>query len=279
MKWKMLIIFLMFGMLNLPTQFVHANGKLNTEMINIVKDFIQLNSVLKSPEKPFPTQSIQEYDFNKDGQKELIITFEVKENEQPSPSLFGAMVLKKGKEGWEKVWETKGQGVGLYFSGLADITGDGTKEYLFGRTMGASAGNILEIFQWNDHSLTKLAEVDHHKIDLLNANQKVSLAVWKRYMADAYFVDVLKWNGEKLVHDEKSYFKYYPVIEKFYSDKIIRMDAWFYWYCLADAQIKAKLFDEATKSIQKGILLAKELLMPDVVHDFNKLSERLEKQK
>ncbi|WP_180954182.1 hypothetical protein [Bacillus sp. M6-12] len=30
------------------------------------------------------------------------------------------------------------------------------------------------------------------------------------------------------------------------------MDAWFYWYSLADAQIKAKLFEEAEKSIERG---------------------------
>jgi hypothetical protein len=55
--------------------------------------------------------------------------------------------------------------VGLHFSGLADITGDGTKEYLFGRTIGASAGNELEIFKWKDNSL-KIADVPYHKIDL-----------------------------------------------------------------------------------------------------------------
>jgi hypothetical protein len=278
MKKKMLIIILTLGILNISTKFVHATVDQKAYLMNIVNELKPPNSLLVSPEKPFSTQSIQEYDFDQDGQKELIITFEVKEKEQPAPCLFGAMVLKKGKKGWEEVWETKNRGVGLYFSGLADITGDGTKEYLFGWTIGASAGNKLEIFKWNNLSLTKLAEVDNHKIDLINENQKVSLAIWQRYLADAYFVDVLKWNGEKLVDDDKSFLKYYPVIEKFYSDKITNMDAWFYWYCLADAQIKAKLFNEASKSIQKGTILANELSMPDVVDDFNKVSERLERK-
>ncbi|MFJ7731229.1 hypothetical protein ACIQXF_04970 [Lysinibacillus sp. NPDC097231] len=46
------------------------------------------------------------------------------------------------------------------------------------------------------------------------------------------------------------------------------------WYCLADAQIKAHKFDDASKSIQKGIALAKKLLMQEVVQDFNDLKER-----
>jgi hypothetical protein len=166
MKKMILIIFLIFGILNLSTKFVQADAKLNKELIKVAKEFIPSNSLLVSPEAPFSTQSIQEYDFNQDEQKELIITFKVKEEEQPSPSQFVAMVLKKEKEGWKKVWETKSQGVGLHFSGLADITGDGTKEYLFGRTIGASAGNELEIFKWKDNSLKKIADVPYHKIDL-----------------------------------------------------------------------------------------------------------------
>ncbi|WP_242221004.1 hypothetical protein [Bacillus cereus group sp. BfR-BA-01380] len=57
------------------------------------------------------------------------------------------------------------------------------------------------------------------------------------------------------------------------------MDAWFYWYCLADAQIKANLFEEASNSIHKGRSLAKQLSMPDVVQNFNELLGRLEEKK
>jgi hypothetical protein len=76
------------------------------------------------------------------------------------------------------------------------------------------------------------------------------------YLGDSHLVDVLKWNGEKLVYDQELYSTlystYYPIIEKFYKNKIRKLDAWYYWYCLADAQIKANSFDEASKSIKKG---------------------------
>lgn len=104
------------------------------------------------------------------------------------------------------------------------------------------------------------------------------MAVWRWYLADSFLVDVLSWDGEKLVYNKELYAKYYPVIEKFYKEKISKMNAWFYWYCLADAQIKANLFEEASKSIEKGILLAKELSMPEVVQNFNKLSNKLEEK-
>ncbi|MBU8906188.1 hypothetical protein [Desertibacillus haloalkaliphilus] len=57
------------------------------------------------------------------------------------------------------------------------------------------------------------------------------------------------------------------------------MDAWFYWYTLADAQIKASLFDQAKASIQKGMSLAEQLSLPDVVENFKELHVKLENKK
>jgi hypothetical protein len=88
-------------------------------------------------------------------------------------------------------------------------------------------------------------------------------------------VDVLKWDGQKLTPDEKLFSKYYPVIEKFHKDKIAKMDTWIYWYTIADAQIKANLFDKATKLIQKGTTLAKQISLPGEVEYFNQLFNQL----
>jgi hypothetical protein len=57
------------------------------------------------------------------------------------------------------------------------------------------------------------------------------------------------------------------------------MDAWFYWYTLADAQIKANLLEKARNSIQKGTTLAKQLSLPDEVKKFEQLSDKLDKKK
>jgi hypothetical protein len=278
MKKILLFTIMATVILNLPPIFTHAEEKLNKDLMKIINEFLPPNSILVSPEEPQSTKSYQFYDFNQDGLEEIIITFEIKAKEQPNPSQYGVIVLRKVNQRWEKIWETQTQGVGLDYSGVADITGDGIKEYLFGVTIGAAAGNNLEILKWNNNSLKMIAEVPYHMMELLS-NKKVGLAVWQWYIADTYFVNVLKWNGEKLVFDEELYTSYYPVIEKFYHDKISKMDAWFYWYTLADAQIKAKLFDKAKISIQKGTTLAKELSMPDVVEDFEQLSDKLKKRK
>jgi hypothetical protein len=278
MKKIMLFSLLAFVILNISPIFGNVEEKHNEDPMKIIKEFLPSKSFLVSPEEPVSTKPFQLYDFDQDGQKEIIITFEIKARVQPSPSQFGVIVLKNENDRWEKIWETQTQGVGLQYSGVADITGDGSKEYLFGVTIGASAGKKLEIFKWNNSSLRMIADVPYHMIELLS-DKSVGIAVWQRYIADTYFVDVLKWNGRKLVLDEELYSEYYPVIEKFYNDKISKMDAWFYWYTLADAQIKANLFDKAFKSIQKGTALAKQLSLPDAVENFNQLSDKLKKMK
>ena len=277
MKRILLFTILATVILNLSPIITHAEEKLDKDLMKIINEFVPPNSILVSPKEPKSTKPYQFYDFNQDGEEEIIITFEIKAKEQPNPSQYGVIVLRKENERWEKTWETQTQGVGLDYSGVADITGDGIKEYLFGVTIGASAGNKLEIFKWNNNSLKMIAEVPYHMMELVS-NKKVGIAVWQRYIADTYFVDVLEWNGEKLVLDEELYSSYYPVIEKFYKDKISKMDAWFYWYTLADAQIKANLFEKARNSIQKGTTLAKQLSLPDAVKNFERLSDKLEKR-
>ncbi|AOV07998.1 hypothetical protein [Sporosarcina ureilytica] len=279
MKKIMLLILLPLAAINFILITVHANQDQKKDLIKIIKEFMPPNSSLISPEKPSSTQPIQLYDFNHDGQKEIIFTFEIKEKVQPSPSHFGAIVLKKENADWRKVWETRQKGVGLDFSSLADITGDGTKEYLFGVTIGADIGSELEVFQWVNNSFKKIADVPYHKIDIVKGNPKVGIAVWQKYVGDSYLVDVLKWNDEKLVYDKELYSKYYPKIDRFYRDKISEMDAWFYWYSLADAQIKAEKFEEASKSIQKGISLTEKIPMLDVSQEFNDLTERLKNKR
>ena len=263
---------------NISPIFTHAEEKSNKDLMEIINEFVPPNSILVSPEEPKLTKPYQFYDFDQDGLEEIIITFEIKAKEQPNPSQYGVIVLRKENEKWGKIWEIETQGVGLDYSGVADITGDGIKEYLFGVTIGAAAGNQLGIFQWNHPSLKIIAEVPYHMMELLG-NKKVGIAVWQWYLADSYLVDVLKWDGEKLALDEELYSSYYPVIEKFYNNKISKMDAWFYWYTLADAQIKANLFEKAKNSIQKGTTLAKQLSLPDAVKNFERLSDKLEKRK
>jgi len=113
MKKIILLTLLSLAAINFISITVHANEDQKKDLMKIVKAFMPSNSSLISPEKPSSTQPIQLYDFNHDGQKEIIFTFEIKEKVQPSPSQFGAIVLIKDNADWRKIWETKKKGVDL----------------------------------------------------------------------------------------------------------------------------------------------------------------------
>ena len=100
------------------------------------------------------------------------------------------------------------------------------------------------------------------------------ISIWyKRTWSHPTWVRWLKWDDKKLVLDKKMYSQYYPRIEEFYESKIKKMDAWYYWYALADAQIKANLLEKAHSSIEKGFSfnIANQ--------EFTELQKRLEKRK
>lgn len=113
MKKIMLLTLLSIVAVNFILIVVHANEDQKKDLMKIVRAFMPLNSSLISPEKPYSTQPIQLYDFNHDGQKEIIFNLEIKVKDQPS--YFGSIVLKKDNIDWRKVLETKIQGVDLDF--------------------------------------------------------------------------------------------------------------------------------------------------------------------
>lgn len=238
---------------------VYASEKMDNPK-DIVKPFLPVNSELVEAEEPPEAKAVQQYDFDKDGQAEWIVTFKV----NGEPIQLKAMVLKKEGEQWKKVWEVTGEGYEISYTGLADMDGDGVKEFLIGWKIGESAGSELEVFQWRENTLDKLNDsIPYHKLVMLTQGKQTYLAVWSRFCCDAYTVGVLKWDGAEFIQDGKMYVVYYPKIKAFYKDKLEAMDAWYYWYALADAQIKANFPQQARFSIQQGLSLDpdNELLM------------------
>ncbi len=257
--------------------FAHADEKEN--WYQLAQIFIPANAKLVKPARPYGSPSILEYDFNQDNQNELIITYQIKNKLHHSPPQFCAMVLSKQNAEWIKVWETCKQGVELDFSGLVDMTGDGIKEYLFSRTIGASAGSELEVYNWKQDSLKQVTIIPYHRMDFVMGDQRIGIAAWMRKLADAYTVDVVSWDGENMVLDDALYAHYYPVIKQFFKKKISARNAWYYWYCLADSQIKANHLTDATMSIEKGMKVTEKESWIEAQNEFKKLKHMLENKK
>jgi hypothetical protein len=245
--WLLIIFLLVFIQ---PLRTTSAAKKETQPLYETVKELLSTEAEFIKPNTPDSVSSIQVYDFDQDGQQEMMVTYRL----ENGLGKLHALLLKKEGNQWKKIWETTSEGFDIEYAGFVDITGDGVGEFVIAWGIGASAGNKLEIYRWEENTLKRIIEPRFfHRMELLKGENQNSLALWERYCCDAFLVDVLTWTSKGLVSDEELYRQYYPQVKSYYEAKIKEMDAWFYWYGLADAQLKANLIEEATESIQKGL--------------------------
>ncbi|MMZ56468.1 hypothetical protein D1872_183610 [compost metagenome] len=82
----------------------------------------------------------------------------------------------------------------------------------------------------------------------------MTIALWKHDTGDAFEVDVFTWDGTKLAPAPEAYPYYFKKVVQYYEQKVKEMpDAAFYWYYLADAQVKAGQPESGIKSIEKAL--------------------------
>ncbi|MQL51339.1 tetratricopeptide repeat protein [Desulfofundulus thermobenzoicus] len=210
-------------------------------------------------------ETIRVADLNGDGVTEIIAGYRI------SQGSVGVMVLQQ-REKWEKVWQEEGKGYNLERLQLADITGDGRDELLIGWTIGASAGDGLDIMSWQGDGLKRIATSGYHRLEVedlageFGQDGKQELAVWVRDTGDAFWVNVLRWDGQKLAEAEDTYSAYFPRVVEYYRQRIKEggpLSPRFYWYYLADALVKVKDYQGALEAVEKGAALDNNGSPPD----------------
>ncbi|MHC6180283.1 M56 family metallopeptidase [Clostridium sp. JNZ X4-2] len=288
-KWGAVLIFILaavciMGMTNLPGKTViSANEKNASEIeensmdyVNIVKKFLPQNSQIVTLDKTKEKDSILLKNLDNDGKNEIITAYKSTKETSNEDEKINVLVLKKIGENWTKVLEEPGEGFSLDVVLTADLKGNGEKEVLLGRRIGGTAAQ-LSIYEWNNNVLNKISKEDiyYSKLDVINVQGKnrQDIAIWQHDTGDAYIVDILKWNGNTFIQDEDNYKEYFKeVIVPYYEQKVKAMpDAGFYWYYLADSQIKAGNKSEALKSIDRGLSLNTAYPPKE---NFNKLKEK-----
>jgi len=88
-------------------------------------------------------------DVDGDGRDEAVVVYE--ENALNEKKLKAAL-LKRQKEEWQVVWDTKGSGSGLDYAEVKDLNEDGYNEIFLGWSLGAGE-NGLDIYEWRNDSL------------------------------------------------------------------------------------------------------------------------------
>ncbi|GEN36259.1 FG-GAP repeat domain-containing protein [Aneurinibacillus danicus] len=261
-------------------QSVSAAKAAGTESTaSFIQKFLPPGARLLPPEEPQGSEAVQLQDINGDHEAEIFVTYR-NGTEDKTPYV---MMLEKENNEWKKAMEHKGQGYQVSTVRFADITGDGKPEFLVGWTIGASAGNGLDVFAWRNETLQKIASTAYHKLEILPNGKQNMLAFWQKDTGDAYMVDVVRWNGSAFVSAKDAYPSYFKKVAAYYEEKIKEMpDAAFYWYYLADAQQKANMSEQAIQSAKKGLFLLQsdypkqsqfETIIADSLDDLGKKNE------
>lgn len=244
----------------------------NNSVETVVQQQLPPGAKLVTPAHPEGSAAIQYGDIDNDGKKEILATYKVGE----APGEAGAFILKHGT----KIWETKGTGYEVDWASFQDINGDGKMDLVLGWTIGASAGNGLDVYSWEQGTVQKLFTTGSHKLEIEDmpdakgsTDGRAEMAIWTRDTGDVYSVQVLRWNGKVLIEATDVYKYYYPKVVVYYQDRVkTTPDAAIYWYYLADAQIKSGLLQEAKISIEKGQQLSQSYPGND---KFNSLKKQL----
>lgn len=227
-----------------------------TALINFVQRSLPMGAVLVNAQNPYEEMPVKLVDLDGDGIPEIIAAYMW----QGSPFV---LVLKSYNKLWYKVADIEGVGYNINYLNFADVTGRGIKDLIIGWQVGA-VWSELNIFQFRNAQFNKIvSDVIYSKIEVENMSGekhidgKVDIALWTHDTGEAYKVEVLRWEGAKLVPEKDAYPYYFKKVVAYYEEKVEEMpEAAFYWYYLADAQIKAGMQKDAEKSIEIGMKIS-----------------------
>ncbi|MEH7523688.1 DL-endopeptidase inhibitor IseA family protein [Bacillus sp. JJ1503] len=240
-------------------QYVEAASEIEKTLLLKSKEFLPAGTMFTTAGQPVGNESTIQADLDGDGDNEVVFLYQSIGKQEQS----GALILRKEKGEWIKETEVKGTGYEVSWASSADITGDGRPELLLGWKIGVSAGNILDIFTWDQSQqgrLVKLAQLNYHELEVLIPEDKkdsqARLAIWNREMADVYRTDIVKWDNTSFQSDLSYYPAYFAKVADYYDARAMNVpNAPYYWYYLADARLKEGHPELAFQAIEKGMNL------------------------
>lgn len=243
---------------------------METNLLNIVRRFLPNGAMLINPKNPVKTPAVQMADLDGDKLPEIITAYQW--HGEPH-----VLVLKNNGGLWYRLADIKGKGFNINYLGFANVTGNEYADLLVGWQIGAVWAE-LNIFSFHFGEFKRIVDnLPYSILDIVNLPGKclgqgsAQLATWNHVTGEAYEVEVLCWDGSKLVQNKKVYHYYFKKVTEYYEKKVREMPgAAFYWYYLADAQIKAGMPDQALKSIAAGMELKMDY---PSAKDFEKLKE------
>lgn len=212
---------------------------------------------------PNALETVQWQDIDRDGEKEALIIYELMTADRQKQ--LKAAVFREQNNTWQPLWDIVGPGLTLEYAGFADVAGNKAPELLLGWSLGASAGNGLDVYTWQEDRMKLLGSLNYDMNlvveDMPAENEKdgkAEIALWHEEAPDVHRIEVVRWKIDGFVPAEDVYPYYFQKVIRHYAGLIETPDMKQHpyigamWYYLADAQMKVQTPNEALLSIQRG---------------------------
>jgi len=232
---------------------------------NVLQYYLPAGAILISPKAPNNARGVRLVDVDGDGKQEIIVLYRWR-------GKACLMILKDDNMYWTKLADIRGNGFNVDYLRLIDITGKGTASIVLGWELSLKE-NELNVYTFEHNKLKCLCDgIKYSKIEVENLNgDKNSIIIWNKVLAEAYNIKIFSWDGQDIALDNGNYPNFYNRIVSYYMDRLKELPrAAFYWYYLADAQIKANMLKDVVETIDTGVSL--DSVYP-TKEDFEKLKE------
>lgn len=170
------------------------------------------------------------------------------------------MILKFTRGRWIRLVDYTSPGCGVDFADFADICGDRRKKLIIGWHLGGD-WSCLEIFRLQGRNLEKLDTRPYSRMEAEDMPEadgpdgKTEFALWSSLGGEGFYrIELLRWDGEKLVEAPELNAYYYGRVIPYYEQAAMEApESPASWYRLAEAQLKAEMPVDVLSSVDKGV--------------------------
>lgn len=227
-----------------------------TCLINFIEKFLPPMSKLLITEEPYKKPATLVADLDGDGTLEITAAYKLRGE-------CYAIIIKKYNNVWRVAANIKGNGYNINYLNAAHIVDKKTNNLVIGWQMGGIFAE-LNILQWTSKGFENIVKGDmsYSKIEVQDMlgekgkDGKAEIALWKHDTGEAYYIEVLRWDNGRFSPALDVYPYYFKKVALFYEQRVKELpDAAFYWYYLADAQLKAEMPEKALSSVHMAMKL------------------------
>ncbi|MFH5183878.1 WG repeat-containing protein [Paenibacillus sp. TAB 01] len=234
----------------------------------LVTAHLPQGAVLATIERPQPHPALIAADLNGNGGGVAASVYKANDGS------LRLLVLRRHGSDWVKVADTAGPGYQVSLLTFAPVLQAGRNNLVVGWRLGA-IWSKLSVYGWTHEGIRDFApeDMNYSYIEIedmpgpAGKDGQAELALWIHDTGEAFRVEIVRWKDGAFTAAPDVYPYYFPRVVRYY-ERLTREhpDYAFYWYYLADAQLKAGRPADALVSVQKAISLnlsypSKEMLL------------------